>query len=196
MSKDWLDTAADKYRRKNKILFTQDSECLGDLIDLIVLQKHRTIVMWAFEQAGKCIENLKDRYPDEKRPQEALIICRQWAEGKIKMPEAKKAILNAHAAAKTMKSDAGIALCHAVGQACSAVHVRTHALGLAFYELSAIVFEKGIDRCRDAVERRISEYIIRLKYWEENIDKEKHEWAGFLLDDAKQKQTVEKSNNL
>ncbi len=80
-----------------------------------------------------------------------------------------------------MKSDADTALCHAIGQALSAVHVKTHAMGLVFYELSAIVFAEGIGNCQNAVELRISEYIDRLIYWEENIDKGNYEWAGFLM---------------
>ena len=44
------------------------------------------------------------------------------------MPVAKKAILECHAMAKELTDIADIALCHAIGQACSVVH--TPKLGL------------------------------------------------------------------
>ena len=43
-----LDDVREKYRRKNQLLFSRESACLQDLIRLICLQKHRTIVLWAF----------------------------------------------------------------------------------------------------------------------------------------------------
>ena len=183
MNTNWLDDVNKKYKSKNKILFNKDSECLRGLLGLIMVQNRRTIVMWSLEQAEKCVVALKEKYPEEKRPENALIICRKWAEGEVKMPEAKRAILAVHSAAKSMENDTDIALCHAIGQACSSVHVKTHALGLVFYELSSIVLEKGINNCQNAVERRIFEYVELLKYWEENIDKGERKWAAFLLND-------------
>lgn len=55
------------------------------------------------------------------------------------MPAARRAILAAHAAAKETADPVSIALCHAIGQACGTVHVETHAIGLAMYELTALV---------------------------------------------------------
>ncbi|MBN2879554.1 MAG: hypothetical protein JXN65_07980 [Clostridia bacterium] len=186
MNSEWILAVRAKYARKNKILFDRQSECLQELLVLISQQRHRTLVMWALEWATKYADILKERHISENRIYTAIIKCRKWAQGEIKMPEAKKAILDSHAAAKIMDSASDAALCHAVGQACATVHVETHAIGLAFYDLSAIVFEKGIDNCVDAVENRINEYIESLKYWERNVDKVEYKWAEFLLDDTKE----------
>lgn len=53
-----------KIKRRNKILFSRDSECLQDLIKLIDLQSHRTIVMWAFDCAEMPLEQFEAKYPN------------------------------------------------------------------------------------------------------------------------------------
>ncbi|MDP3129814.1 MAG: hypothetical protein Q8N15_00625 [Bacillota bacterium] len=176
-----------KYQRGNQILFDQESECLRELIDLMGGQKHRTLVMWAGECAQAPLTILKARYPLEDRPGNAMKAAVAWAQGKIKMPEAKRAILAAHAFAKEIVDPIDIALVHAVGQAASTVHVATHALGLPFYELTSIVFEKGIDGFRDAVGAKIYYYLDRLDYWQNHIDDVARPWAPFLLDGTNQK---------
>ena len=91
-----------KYKNGNKVLFSRDSECLQDLIRLIELQKHRTLVMWALDCAQKPLSLFEAKYPNEHRPRKALELCESWARGTIKMPEAKSAILGAHAVAKEL----------------------------------------------------------------------------------------------
>ncbi|MHB8076331.1 putative immunity protein [Desulfosporosinus fructosivorans] len=56
---------------------------------------------------------------------------------------AKRAILDSHAVAKKIDDSEYGALCHAIGHAGATVHVETHALGLPFYELTAIAFKYG-----------------------------------------------------
>lgn len=180
-----LDDVRAKYFRKNQILFTRDSACLQDLLRLLCEQNHRTIVMWAFACVTEPVTLLKRAYPEDPRPEEAVRICRLWAEGTVKMPEAKKALLQVHAMAKEIKSPRDRALCHAVGQACAAVHVETHAIGLVFYELTAIVRELGIDGCEHAVETKINTYSSTLRIWQEKIDSQGYSWARFLLDDRR-----------
>lgn len=180
-----LDDVREKYRRKNQLLFSRESACLQDLIRLICLQKHRTIVLWAFTCAEHPVALLKRAYPDDTRPEEAVRVCRMWAEGCVKMPEARKAILQVHAMACEVETPRDCALCHAVGQACSAVHTEAHAVGLVFYELTAIVRELGIDACEQAVDEKINYYISTLKDCQAEIDFQNRSWAAFLLDDSR-----------
>lgn len=58
-----------------------------------------------------------------------------------------------------------------------------HALGLVFYELTAIVLRFGKDEYYKPVNDKINAYRERLIYWQENIDKLDLEWASFLMDD-------------
>lgn len=174
-----------KFRRKNKILFSRDSECLQDLLQLIQKQGHRTLVMWALDCAKVSLKEFEEKYPEESRPRTCLKLCEDWARGTIKMGEAKRAILGSHAAAKEMNDPQHEALCHAIGHAGATVHVGTHALGLPMYELTAIVLKYGIDHFEEPVQDKINFYQERLLYWQENTDQLKLAWAGFLLDNTK-----------
>ncbi len=169
-----------KLKKKNKILFTRDSESLQELRILITKQKHRTLVMWALDCATVPLAQFERVYPQELRPRKALELAEAWARGKIKMPAAKRAILDAHAAAKEIDDVVCAALCHAIGHAAATVHVETHALGLPFYELTALVLNYGKENYQQPVRDRINEYVQRLLYWQENIEQVDLEWAGFL----------------
>lgn len=172
-----------KLRKKNTVLFSRDSECLQELKTLIELQKHRTLVMWALDCAKVPLAQFEEKYPYELRPRAALELCEAWARGKIKMPVAKRAILDAHAVAKEIDDRVYGALCHAIGHAGATVHVETHALGLPFYELTSLVFMLGENGYQKQVCGKIDYYCQRLVYWQENIDKLNLEWASFLMDD-------------
>lgn len=184
-----------KIKKKNRVLFSRESACLQELLRLIEVQKHRTLVLWALDCAKIPLEKLAEHCPSESRPRTALEICRSWARGDVKMPIARKAILDSHAAAKDMDNPADAALCHAIGHAGATVHVETHAIGLPFYELTALVMESGYHNYQKAVIEKIKFYQQRLVFWQENIDKTDFNWAKFLLDDSppnKERQLREK----
>lgn len=172
-----------KLKKKNRILFSRDSKCLRELKILIEQQKHRTLVMWALDCAKIPLAQFEEKYPHEFRPRMALELCEAWSRGKIKMPAAKRAILDAHAVAKEIEDNVYGALCHAIGHAGATVHVETHALGLPFYELTSLVLKFGKDKYQKKVHEKINYYCQRLLYWQENINKIDLEWAGFLMDD-------------
>ncbi|TAH62992.1 MAG: hypothetical protein EWM47_13865, partial [Anaerolineaceae bacterium] len=87
------------------------------------------------------LEQFEAKYPDEPRPRRSLELCEDWARGKIKMPIAKRAILDSHAVAKEINDSEYGALCHGIGHAGATVHVGTHAIGLPIYELTAMVYK-------------------------------------------------------
>ncbi|WP_347550005.1 putative immunity protein [Pseudalkalibacillus hwajinpoensis] len=174
-----------KMKKKNKLLFSRDSICLQELKELIQLQNHRTLVMWALDCAKLPLDKFEAKYPDERRPRACLELCEDWARGKIKMPIAKRAILESHAVAKEIDDIEYGTLCQAIGHAGATIHVETHALGLPIYELTAIVNKYGKDDFREPVIEKIYYYYTRLLYWQENTDNLGLNWAGFLLDDDK-----------
>lgn len=173
-----------KIKKKNQILFSRDSQCLQELIKLIQLQNHRTLVMWALDCAILSLEQFETKYPEEKRPGRCLELCEAWARGKIKMPIAKRAILDVHAVANEIDDSEYGALCRAIGHAGATVHVETHALGLPIYELTAIVLKHGIEDFPEPVNEKIDYYYQRLQYWQANTDKLELDWAGFLLNNS------------
>ena len=176
----WLAEVKAKAKRKNQILFSKDSLLLDELCQLIEQSNRRVLVLWALELAEETAQKLEEKYPEDHRPREAIGASRAWTAGEIKMPIAKRAILNCHAMAKELGSSADIARCHAVGQACSVVHTVGHALGYPIYDLTAIVLELGLDNCRDAVEHRVRYYEQRLHYWAEHEKSCCPNWASFL----------------
>ncbi len=171
-----------RFRKKNKILFSRESLCLQNLNDLIQRQNHRTLVMWALDCAKLTLKQFESKYPDESRPRTCLEICETWARGKIKMPTAKRAILDSHAVAKEIDDAEYGALCHAIGHAGATVHTSRHAIGLPMYELTAMVLKYGINDFADPVTEKIDYYIERMQYWQETTDKLELEWGGFLMD--------------
>lgn len=185
-----------KMKKKNKILFSRESLCLQELIQLIQKQKHRTIALWALDCAQQTLGKFEEKYPDEKRPRICLELCDAWSRGTIKMPLAKKAILEAHAVAKTINDPEYEALCHAIGHAGATVHVETHAIGLPMYELTSIVISCGLKDYQIMVGKKINYYYDKLLYWQENTDKIKRDWAKFLLDDTREnKEKILKRNS-
>ena len=180
----------EKMRKKNKILFSRESPCLQELLALLRQQNHRTIVLWAFECVNDPVKLLKERYPDEERPQKAVDLCKEWAKGNIKMPIAKKAILGVHGLAKEFNNPIDIALCHAIGQGCSSIHVKTHTIGLVFYELTAIVLEYGFDDCEKIIEEKINNYIYCLEQCEKRVNDESLIWASFLMKEKENKEKL------
>lgn len=177
---EWTEEVKNKLKRKNQILFSKDSECFQDLKILIDNQSHKTMVLWALELSEKAVEDLEEKYPEEKRPREALVASHLWAEGKIRMREAQRKILDCHSFAKEINSLEDIALCHGIGQGCAVVHTAGHALGFPMYELTAIVRKHGLENSKEAVENRIRYYIERLIYWSEHTADYKGDWASFI----------------
>ncbi len=172
-----------KIMKRNKIMFSRDSQCLQELIKLIQIQNHRTLVMWALDCAKLPLEQFEVKYLDEHRPRTCLELCEDWARGKIKMKIAKQAIIDVHAVARIIDDGEYGALCHAIGHAGASVHVETHALGLPIYELTALVIKYGKNNFQKAVSEKINYYYHRLLYWQVNTDKLELDWADFLSDD-------------
>ena len=176
----WLAEVKAKAKRHNQILFSKESALLDDLRHLIDQANRRALILWALEVAEESARVLAEKYPEDHRPREAIGASRAWTAGEIKMPIAKRAILNCHAMAKELGSSADIARCHAVGQACSVVHTTRHALGYPIYELTAIVLELGLDDCRELIEHRVRYYEQRLHDWAEHEKSCCQDWASFL----------------
>lgn len=177
---DWLTDVAEKLKRKNAVLFSKDNPLIKELDSLVSKQSRRVLVLWALELSEESVVLLEEKYPDDSRPRRALEAAEQWAAGDIKMPTAKREILNCHAMAKELANPEDIALCHAIGQGCSVVHTAGHALGYPIYELTALVRRYGVDDCRSHIEKRFSDYKTKLSYHELHVGEFSGTWAKFL----------------
>lgn len=169
-----------RYKKKNILLFSHGSACLQELLADMQGLRHPVLVLWAFFCAQEALTRLETSYPADPRPGEAMALCRQWAQGSVKMPQARHAILALHAMAKETDSAVDAALCHALGHACATVHTGKHAIGLPIYELTAMVLERGMAGFELPVLDRVKAYRTRL----EQVEHQQPEglWAAFLTD--------------
>lgn len=172
-----------KYQKGNKLLFNRSSRSLESLLQLIDSQDHRTLVLWAFKFVRELGNSIQDFFLNDERIDKTISLCESWAKGDIKMLRAKKAILEVHAMAKETPNPIVIAKLHAIGQGLSTIHVKTHATGLLFYVLTAIVLEYGIDKFEGFTTKRINEYMDILKEFSKEINRTYLKWASFLMKD-------------
>lgn len=169
-----------------KMIVTRESPVLESLRTLIEKQKHRTLVMWALDCAKGILPIFEIKYPNDKRPREALRAARLWARGDIKMPIAKKAAQASHNAASEVIDDspAAGAAARAIGHVVGTVHVETHAIGVACYGITAFVYDLSEEDQDEVISKILTCMYDRLTYWEKQIDKMdemKTKWAPFLL---------------
>lgn len=190
---DWTDVVAGRLRRKNQVLFAKDDAFLQELAFQLRIQDRRVLVLWALDLAEDAVKALERQYPEQREPRDAWAAAGDWAAGRIRMPQARRAILACHAMARDLPAPEDAARCHAVGQACSVVHTAGHAMGFPVYELTALVRETGLPACRQAVESRWLEYLCRLARWREEAPWRQGPWAEFLLRDAPGKKPRQKT---
>jgi hypothetical protein len=90
---------------------------------LVETQSKATLAIWTVDYAERVILPLWSKYyPDDLRPQNALNAAREWLAGTIKLPPAKAAILECHAAAREADSNpVAQTAARTIGQAASTI---------------------------------------------------------------------------
>lgn len=167
-----------------KILFSRESECIRPLKRLVEEQTHKTLVLWVFDCAPRFLELFETYRPDDSRPRDAISAGQLWARGEVKMPFAKRAIHAAHsAAAQAEEFPPAQAAARAVGHAAATVHVETHALGVVFYGLTALVYEHKPEHVDAFVRKECDWFFEKLKFRANNPPAESMTWAPFLMKD-------------
>lgn len=108
---------------------------------------HKSLGLKAAKEAERVLECFEKELPSDTRPRQAIEAIRAWAQGKreLGMTEVRRLSLDAHAAARTAKSDAAIFAAHSAGQAVATWHVPTHAMGASWYAGKAM-YAKKVDR--------------------------------------------------
>ena len=105
---------------------------------------HKLFGLKAANEAAKVLKCFEEERPYDKRPREAVDAIREWAEDRrtLGMKAVRKLSLDAHAAARDVKSDAAKYAAHAAGQAVGTWHAPAHALGAFGYAGRAFVAGK------------------------------------------------------
>ena len=174
---------SDVYARKKRgcqILFTRQSGCLQPFRMQLCRCDRRAVVLWALTMARQTAGELAEKYPQHSDVQTAVEVCFAWASGKVKMPQAKPYILQVHAMAKTVSDPADAARFHAVGQACSAVHTETHAMGFAVYDCTALVCAAPQPAAERLLAPRLQQYADCLQRCVQAAAESGRAWAPFL----------------
>jgi hypothetical protein len=130
--------------KPRKMLTDCNAPYIVALMRLIETQSKATIANWCVSYAeARLLPIWEKHYPGDGRPRAAVQAAREWLEGKVKLPAAKKVILDAHAAAREAEGNpAAQGAARAIGQAASTIHSATHSLGLPLYGSLAIAYDR------------------------------------------------------
>lgn len=105
---------------------------------------HKLFGLKAAHEAGRVLKYFEAERPRDRRPRAAIDAIRAWAQGQrtLGMKAVRKLSLDAHAAARDVKSDAAKFAAHAAGQAVGSWHAPAHALGAFGYAGRAFIAGK------------------------------------------------------
>jgi len=152
--------------KARKMLSDWNAPYIQSLMKLIETQSKATLANWAVDYSGRVILPLWIKYyPDDLRPQNALHAARQWLSGTIKLPQAKSAVLECHAAAReAVGNPAAQAAARTIGQCASTIHSARHCIGLAFYGAIAVAYDRlGTDAPWGQIEQLAAEECGRME---------------------------------
>ena len=109
-------------------------------LELVKKTDHITLAVWAVDCAEHVMPYFEDKYPEDRRPREAIEALQAWIDtGVFRMAVIRRASLASHAAAREVGEDnAARSAARAAGQAVATAHVPTHSIGAAIYALQAI----------------------------------------------------------
>ena len=148
-----------------KMLTDMEAPAIQALMQLIETQSKATLANWAIHYSEQVLMPIWEKsFPGDERPKEALEAARQWLSGAIKLPEAKKKILECHGAARDAESKpAAQAAARAIGQSASTIHSARHCIGLALYGALAMAYDElGTDAPWDQLDERAAEECRRM----------------------------------
>jgi len=152
--------------KARKMLSNWQASYIQSLMRLIETQGKTTLATWAVDYAEQVLLPLWSKYyPDDLRPQNALQAAREWLSGAIKLPQAKAAILECHAAARAADGNpVAQASARAIGQCASTIHSARHCIGLAFYGALAVAYDRlGKDAPWDEIQQCAAEECGRME---------------------------------
>jgi hypothetical protein len=129
--------------KARKMLSDWEAPYIQALMKLIETQSKVTLANWVIDYAERVLLPLWNKhYPNDLRPKNALNAARQWLLGAIKLPQAKAAILECHAAAREADANpVALAAARAIGQCSSTIHSARHCIGLALYGAIAVAYD-------------------------------------------------------
>lgn len=142
--------------KARKMLSDWEAPYIQALVKQIETQSKATLLNWVLNYTNDFLLPLWEKYyPEDQRPKLALEAACSWTAGEIKLPQAKKLILQCHAAAREAElNPVAQASARAIGQAASTIHSARHCIGLPLYGALAIAYENlGVSAPWELVEQ-------------------------------------------
>lgn len=155
-----------------KILYPKTHAYVVPFVDKVNTMNRKTCILFALEAAKAHVELLPPQFRYDA--QTTLDLATAWSKGESKMPIAKASILALHKLAKQSDDALIEARLRAIAHAASTVHVKTHALGLLVYGLTATEYA-GWD-----VNKEVARLWELLLYYEKQPLDPSRSWAVFL----------------
>jgi hypothetical protein len=142
-------------QRLRKMLCSLDAPYIARFMRLIETQSKATIGGWGLSYAEENILPIYEKSFADGRPRAALASARDWFAGRIKLPESKERSSKCQTAAKEAAGNpAARAAANASANAALLAHTPLHSLGVIFYGVAAIVYDRvGINETAEVYER-------------------------------------------
>ena len=113
-------------------------------------QHHRSLALWAADCAWRVLPHFEGEHPGDDRPRRAIEAGWAWAQGEIRVGEARAASIAAHASAREADGGAARAAARAAGHAAATAHMAAHARHAAGYAARAATYAADPDAPDDA----------------------------------------------
>ncbi|HEX8333905.1 MAG TPA: hypothetical protein VF622_14895 [Segetibacter sp.] len=101
------------------------------------VEDYKLLAAWAADCAEHVLIFFEQNHKEDDRPRKAVEAAKAWADGKIKMTEARMFAFAAHTAAREAHSQQAKAAARSAGHAAATAHVASHAKHAASYALKA-----------------------------------------------------------
>lgn len=98
-------------------------------------EQHHQLITWACDCAEHVLHFIGETV--DERLRHALHVAKDWKRGSASVGDARKASVEAIAAANEYSNPAAIAVARSVGHAAATAHMADHSLGAALYALKA-----------------------------------------------------------
>ncbi|MDD2489812.1 MAG: hypothetical protein PHY26_00955 [Bacilli bacterium] len=112
------------------------------LVELINKTNQKVLARWAIDCVERFMPLFEKKYPNEKRPRDAINMLKKWITVEVKMWDARKytypVLVAARELEKTDKASSQIA--RACSHTLATCHVPIHAEGAAMYTVSALYY--------------------------------------------------------
>lgn len=130
------------------------------MTNLVGKTDQKILAVWAIDCAWRVLPYFEEKFPEDRRPRQALDTLRAWIEtGVFKMSVIRRALLEAHAAARDAGEDNAVrSAARACGQAVVTAHVPRHAYGSAIYAQQAVHRASGLADAQAAAKERDWQY--------------------------------------